>query len=189
GSGEHRVIDQFEVKVTDDGVGGEHKATGEGLLSIYAVDGDLVERGDGDDLIFDFGPDNDLSHIIQAGAGNDTINLGNTSNQNILVWEEGDANSSAGSPAVDTIIDFTAGKEGDALDLRGLLDDLAGDSGKSAVDLVSFALDGEGNTVINIAGAANPAQPVQQIVLQDVELNYTNGSYEELNQQILLITS
>ncbi|MDR2160588.1 MAG: type I secretion C-terminal target domain-containing protein, partial [Desulfovibrio sp.] len=73
------------------------------------------------------------------------------------------------------------------LDLRGLLDDLAGDSGKSAADLVSFAQEGN-NAVINIAGADNQA-PVQQIVLQDVQLTCTSGSYEELNQQILLITS
>ncbi|MDR2123567.1 MAG: VCBS domain-containing protein, partial [Desulfovibrio sp.] len=185
--GEHRVIDQFKVAVTDNGVDGEYKATGEGELSIYAVDGNYEKGTAGVDTIsFDLISQN-LSHIIQAGGGNDIINLENTSNQNILVWNAGDA-AGGGSPVVDTVNGFAKGLEGDALDLRGILDDLAGDSGKTAADLVSFAVE-NGKTTINIGGADNPAQPVQQIVLDSVELNYSNGSYEELAQQILLITS
>jgi VCBS repeat-containing protein len=187
----HRVVDEFQVKVTDpgsDGQGAHALESGEESLFIYGVDGGFLQGADAMDTITL--PDAGKAYIIHGGAGDDTIDLTGSTGQNVLVWKSGDEGSEA-SPAMDTILNFNAGPAGDALYLRGLLDGLkAADVGGSAKDLISFEV-ADGNTTINIGAVDDPGgQVVQQIVLSNVELDTSNGAgYDQLAHQILLITS
>jgi hypothetical protein len=188
----HRVVDEFQVKVTDpgsDGQGANALESEEESLFVYGVDGGFLQDVDADMSNTITLPDDGKAYIIHGGAGDDTINLEGSAGQNILVWKSGDEGSE--TPAMDTILNFSKGLEGDALDLRGLLDGLkAADVGGSAKDLISFEV-ADGNTTINIGAVDDPGgQVVQQIVLSNVELSTSEGAgYEQLAQQILLITS
>ncbi|CAK7055093.1 MAG: hypothetical protein DELT_01182 [Desulfovibrio sp.] len=187
--GDSRVIDEFTVKVTDSGHLGGDNATGETTMLIYGVNGTTVTGNDADeDLNSLYGGLNDgLSHIIRGGAGDDTVNLSGTAHENILVWKSGDEGT-ASDAAVDTITGFTDGLTGDALDLRNLLDGLLQESTKSVEDIISFEVVGS-NTTINISDTSGNV--VQSIVL-DKALTVADpggvGTYEELAQQIMLIT-
>ncbi|CAK7055029.1 MAG: hypothetical protein DELT_01179 [Desulfovibrio sp.] len=197
--GGSRVIDEFGITVTDpgDSDGNNTETSLPGTLTVYGVNGEYKAGTTGNDgwTITD-----GKSHIIHGGQGNDTINLAGSAHENVLVWRDGDASES--SPAIDTIIGFakdtnladnTDGRanEGDILDLRGLLTEIMNeDSSNTLNDLISFEVS-DGNTTINIGSASDPSTPVQQIVLQGTALtanDTSNGTYEELASQIMLIT-
>ena len=177
---DHRVIDSFGVSVTDAGHLGADNATGESRLVVYGVDGETKIGADGADTLSGVAG---KANIFIGGKGNDIIDLSGTAHENILVWRAGDQGS-AGSPASDRILNFD--KDGDALDLREMLENLGGERGKTASDLVSFRVEGA-DTIISIADA--DGHVVQEIILANVALTAGDGSYEALLGQALLVSN
>ena len=193
--GYDRILDVFDVQVTDAGHLGGDNATGHNDLVIYGVNGSDVRGTVGNDQIGGSGGINleaGKSHIIRGGAGDDLIDLSGTSGENILVWKSGDE-ARDGSTAIDTILGFNLENDlfdGDALDLRNMLESILGTTGKTAKDVISYEVN-NGDTTINIVSAEDSSQIVQQIVLENVALTASdtaNGTYAELANQILLLT-
>ena len=107
---------------------------------------------------------------IIGGGGNDTMTGGD--NSDFFVWRAEDVGID-GSPAIDTITDFSTLRNGDVLDLRDLLPDDASDH---LSDYLSFSV-ADGDTTIDISTEAG-GPVVQQIVLQDVDLSATYGTID-----------
>jgi Ca2+-binding RTX toxin-like protein len=168
------------------------------------VGSDTVDGGDGDDMLYGgggrdvllggggadqleggFGRDRleggDGNDRLVAGAGNDI--LFGDDGIDTFVFDSGDEGS-VGSPAVDTIADFTPGVGGDVLDLSDMLQD----EELGLIDLVDyfdFSYDNAtGATTINIDvdGNSGVFETSQQIVLSDIDLT-ANGALS--NQDIL----
>ena len=125
---------------------------------IYGLDGndtiiagsgnDLIRGGAGDDII-DAGAGND---IIIGGIGDDVLTGG--SGNDVFRWEKGHAGT-VGTPAVDTITDFSIAAlaaGGDVLDLGDLLQGEArvGDLSVNLTEFMSFSYDGD-NTTLSIS--------------------------------------
>lgn len=172
-----RVVDHFTVEVTDQG--GATSAAQH--LTIYGVDGNTYIGTDAADTLT---AEANASHIFVGGKGNDSIDLTNSDNTNILVWNSGDQGDAA-QPATDYVKGFQAGANGDMLDLRGLLADLKG--GETLDSLLSFKVENN-NTIIQVHDGTDNGAVVQQIVLEGVTLN-GSGTLDELSQQVYMLTS
>ncbi|HEY0907188.1 MAG TPA: type I secretion C-terminal target domain-containing protein, partial [Methylophilus sp.] len=131
---------------------------------------DILRGGTGNDSL-NGGAGND---IVIGGAGNDTLTGG--ADGDVFRWEKGDAGT-AGSPAVDTVTDFSLSQ--DVLDLRSLLQ---GESLANLPNYVRVTVDANGNTVLHIsttggfAGGFNASAEDQTIVLQGVNLQTAYGT-------------
>ncbi len=125
---------------------------------------------------------------LQGGAGNDLLIGGSGDDSlvggagiDIFALEAGDEGS-FGTPAVDTISDFTVGAGGDVLDLSDMLqnEDLSSLDG-----YLNFSFDGgTGDTTISIDtdGSSGSFETSQEIVLSGVDLT-AGGTLTD--QQIL----
>jgi VCBS repeat-containing protein len=186
--------------------GGTGSDTLDGGAGNDLVDGssgdDIVLGGEGDDLVFGGSGDDRLEggagdDVLSGGSGNDVLfgdegedrlvggsgddSLVGGGGIDIFALEAGDEGS-IGTPAVDTIADFTVGVGGDVLDLSDMLqnEDLASLDG-----FLNFDYDGaSGNTTISIDtdGSSGTFEASQQIVLTGVDLT-ANGTLSD--QQIL----
>ncbi|MGQ3170228.1 MAG: retention module-containing protein [Methylophilus sp.] len=131
---------------------------------------DILRGGDGNDKL-EGGSGND---ILVGGSGNDTLT--GDQGRDIFRWEKGDAGT-AGSPAVDTITDFTLAD--DVIDLRTLLQ---GENLANLSNFVRVTVDASGNTILHISstggfsGGFNANAEDQTIVLQGINLQTTYGT-------------
>jgi Ca2+-binding RTX toxin-like protein len=158
---------------------------GDGNDQVYGGSGDdRLEGGAGDDLLTG-GAGNDVlfgdagEDRLIGGSGNDSLIGGD--GIDIFALESGDEGT-IGTPAVDTIADFTLGVGGDVLDLSDMLqgEDLASLDG-----FLNFSYDGlSGDTTISIDvdGSSGTFESAQEIVLSGVDLS-ANGTLND--QQIL----
>ena len=158
---------------------------GDGDDELYGGNqGDVLLGGDGADVLDGVsGADR-----LEGGAGDDRL-IGGTGNDilfgddgiDTFALESGDEGS-FGSPAVDTIADFTVGVGGDVLDLSDML------QGEDLVSLdgyLNFTYDpGSGDTTISIDvdGSAGTFESAQEVVLSGVDLT-AGGALTD--QQIL----
>ncbi len=134
---------------------------------------DVLIGNDGNDSL-DGGAGNDL---LIGGAGNDSLIGGD--GIDIFALEAGDEGS-VSAPAVDTIVDFTAGQGGDVLDLSDLLQ---GESDATLDQYLSFSYDSaSGNTTVSIDVQGTGSGVSQMIVLEGVDLT-AGGTLSD--QQIL----
>ena len=176
--------------------GGAGSDTLDGGAGDDVVDGssgdDIVLGGDGNDLVFGGSGDDRLeggagddvlsggsgNDVIFGDAGDDRINGGSGNDSlvggdgiDIFALDSGDEGT-VGTPAVDTIADFTLGVGGDVLDLSDMLQ---GEELAPLDGFLNFSYDGvSGDTTISIDvdGSSGTAQ---QIVLSGVDLT-ANGS-------------
>ncbi|MGV2864458.1 VCBS domain-containing protein, partial [Achromobacter sp. AGC39] len=184
-----------QFNIADDPRGGNdtvHGGTGDDI--IYGQGGDDSLYGDdGNDILYG-GAGNDLLHggagndTLDGGAGNDTL-IGGTGNDTLygglgsdtFKWELNDQGS-VGTPAVDTIKDFSAdtlANGGDVLDLKDLL---IGEKDGTLTQFLNIHKEGN-NTVIDINTKGQIAQGAdQKIVLENVDLT-GNGTMS--NQAII----
>ncbi|MDH3631818.1 MAG: tandem-95 repeat protein, partial [Gammaproteobacteria bacterium] len=136
---------------------------------------DVLTGGSGDDVIFgDAGDDR-----INGGSGNDSLVGGD--GIDIFALESGDEGT-VGTPAIDTIADFTVGVGGDVLDLSDMLQ---GEDLGSLDGFLYFSYNGvTGDTTISIDvdGDTGTFETSQEIVLSGVDLT-ANGTLTD--QQIL----
>ena len=158
-----------------------HGGSGDDTLSAGSGS-DIIYGGTGNDTI-NAGNGNDRIH---GGAGSDTLQGGNAGENfaDVFVWSLGDQDA-AGTPAVDTILNFAtnaaanSGTGGDVLDLRDLLQGEsvgASNSAGNLTDYLHFEVTG-GSTIVHIShtggyagGGFDSAQTSQQIVLSGVDL-------------------
>lgn len=180
GSGNNTINASSGNNIVDGGDGDDNLSAGAGADMLYGGDGDdVIDAGSGPD-------------VISGGPGNDTL-TGGAAGENfvdVFVWSLGDQGA-AGTPAVDTILNFataaagssTAG--GDVLNLRDLLQGESAGPANGAGNLANylhFDISG-GNTVIHIShtggfgadshtvGASyTSAAETQRIVLSGVNL-------------------
>ncbi len=116
---------------------------------------DMLDGGSGDDRLIGAGGNDSLT----GGAGAD-----------VFSWQLND-NGTAGSPATDTVTDFTMA-DGDVLDLKDLL---VGETGSNLTDYLHFTLDGT-STVVSISstgafdGSNYATTSDQSIALSNVDL-------------------
>ncbi len=150
-------------------------------------DTEILVEGIGDDILFDiadddtFVGDQDLDDS-RSDAGDDSlIDSGDSppggTGIDIFVLEAGDGGG-GGTPAVDTIADFTVGVGGDVLDLSGMLQskDLA-----TLNNYMKFSYDGvSGDTtiIVDTAGDTENFENTRQIVLAGVDLT-ANGTLND----------
>ncbi|UCH40470.1 MAG: type I secretion C-terminal target domain-containing protein, partial [Gammaproteobacteria bacterium] len=167
------VLDTSSAEIV--GVSGNTLTGGdESEIRVAGNGDDIPIAGDGDDaLIGGQGADD-----LQGGASDDLLGGAGI---DIYALEAGDEGT-LGTPAVDTINDFTVGVGGDVLDLSDMLqnEDLA-----SLDDFLNFSYDsGSGNTTISIDtdGNSGAFETQQQILLTGVDLT-ANGTLSD--QQIL----
>ncbi|SDK36056.1 T1SS-143 domain-containing protein [Methylophilus rhizosphaerae] len=163
-----------------EGDGGNNTLTGTtGDDQLYGHGGnDTLNGGDGNDLLRG-GAGNDTlnggagNDILIGGTGNDTLTGG--AGNDVFRWEKGDQGT-AGTPAVDTVKDFTLGT--DVIDLRSLL------QGENLANLSSYVrvTVENGNTVLHISstggftGGYSAGAEDQTIVLEGVNLQTTYGT-------------
>ncbi|MBL4762416.1 MAG: calcium-binding protein [Gammaproteobacteria bacterium] len=152
------------------------------LLAAGAGDDVLIGSSDNESLIGGTGDDlligNAGNDILQGGDGNDRL-IGGAGDDSLIgglgidifALEAGDQGTST-TPAVDTIVDFTVGTNGDVLDLSDMLQS---EELGSLDDYLSFSYDsGTGDTTINVDPSGVSAGVTQQVVLTGVDL--TAGS-------------
>jgi VCBS repeat-containing protein len=153
---------------------------------------DVINGGGGDDVIYGQGGND----IIQGGTGNDRI-VGGEGNDtmdggtgsDVFVWELNDG-ATAGSPAVDTITDFSTAAPsagGDVLDLRDLLVD---EGGHDLTKYLHFQYQGA-DTLIHVSTTGgfttgyDSAVVEQTIVLKNVDLTVGFTDQASLIQNLL----
>ncbi|WP_094985636.1 retention module-containing protein [Cellvibrio mixtus] len=194
GAGDNIINGANGNNIINGGAGNDTITTGSGSDIIYGGSGnDIISSGSGNDRIY-------------GGAGNDIMKGGEAGENfvDVFVWNLGDQGV-AGTPAVDTIQNFSTaaagnnGIGGDVLDLRDLLQGEsvgASNSAGNLADYLHFEVSG-GNTVIHIShtggfGADSHAvgssftsgATTQQIVLEGVNLQSAyNGATTD--QQII----
>ncbi|MFO1221326.1 MAG: Calx-beta domain-containing protein, partial [Burkholderiaceae bacterium] len=141
---------------------------------------DYLHGGAGNDAL-NGGAGNDL---LIGGQGNDTMTGG--SGSDVFRWQLGDAGA-PGSPAADTVADFSNAAGGDMLDLRDLL---VGESNGNLSDYLHFTTAG-GNTTISISttgafssGFSSGAVD-QTITLTGVNLVGSFSSDQQIIQDLL----
>nr|WP_324259575.1 retention module-containing protein [Cellvibrio fontiphilus] len=180
GAGNNTINANNGNNIVRGGGGDDNLSAGSGTDIIYGGSGnDVINGGSGNDRLI-------------GGAGNDTMS-GGSSGENfvdVFAWSLGDQGT-AGSPAVDTIQNFSTsapgnnGTGGDVLDLRDLLQGEsvgASNSAGNLADYLHFEISGS-NTVIHIShtGGFNgdshsvgssftSSATTQQIVLEGVNL-------------------
>ncbi len=143
---------------------------------------DILRGGDGNDTL-DAGIGND---ILVGGSGNDSLTGG--AGRDIFRWEKGDEGT-AGSPAVDTVTDFTL--NADVIDLRSVLQ---GESLANLSNYVRVTVE-NGNTILHISstggfsGGFNAAAENQTIVLQGVNLQTAYGTTDSTQILTNLVNS
>jgi len=171
-------------------------------VSVSAVTGNTLTGSDNDEILIASNADDILignagddvlmgnqgADDLQGGAGDDLLIGGSGDDSlvggagiDIFALEAGDEGS-IGTPAVDTISDFTVGTGGDVLDLSDMLqsEDLA-----SLDSYLNFNYDsGTGDTTISIDtdGSSGSFETSQEIVLSGVDLT-AGGTLSD--QQIL----
>jgi Ca2+-binding RTX toxin-like protein len=176
--------------------GGAGSDTLDGGAGDDVVDGssgdDVVLGGEGDDLVFGGSGDDRLeggagddvlsggsgNDVIFGDAGDDRINGGSGNDSlvggdgiDIFALNSGDEGT-VGTPAVDTIADFTLGVGGDVLDLSDMLQ---GEEAAPLDGFLNFSYNGvSGDTTISI-DADGSSGTAQQIVLSGVDLT-ANGT-------------
>ncbi|UUA74144.1 retention module-containing protein [Cellvibrio sp. QJXJ] len=174
GAGNNTINAGNGSNVVRGGAGDDNLSAGTGTDIIYGGSGnDVINSGNGNDRLI-------------GGAGNDTMSGGNSGENfvDIFAWSLGDQGT-AGSPAVDTIQNFSTsaagsnGTGGDVLDLRDLLQGEsvgASNSAGNLTDYLHFEVTG-GSTIVHIShtggyagGGFDSAQTSQQIVLSGVDL-------------------
>ncbi|HEY0907230.1 MAG TPA: type I secretion C-terminal target domain-containing protein, partial [Methylophilus sp.] len=144
---------------------------------------DILRGGDGNDTL-NGGAGTD---ILIGGAGNDTLTGG--ADGDVFRWEKGDQGT-AGSPAVDTVTDFSL--SADVIDLRSLLQ---GESLANLSNYVRVTVDGSGNTILHISstggfsGGYNAGAEDQTIVLQGVNLQTAYGTTDSAQILTNLVSS
>ena len=185
GSGSDTLDGNAGDDLVDGGSGDDVVLGGAGADLVFGGAGDdRLEGGDGDDLLSGgagndviFGDDGD--DRINGGSGDDSLIGG--AGIDIFALEAGHEGSS-GSPAVDTIADFTVGVGGDVLDLSDMLQS---ENLVSLDSYLNFSYDGiSGDTTISIDidGSSGAFETTQQIVLSGIDLT-ANGTLTD--QQIL----
>ncbi|WP_369814186.1 beta strand repeat-containing protein, partial [Methylophilus sp. Leaf414] len=143
---------------------------------------DILRGGSGNDTL-DGGIGND---ILVGGSGNDSLTGG--AGRDIFRWEKGDEGT-AGSPAVDTVTDFTL--NADVIDLRSVLQ---GESLANLSNYVRVTVE-NGNTVLHISstggfsGGFNAGAENQTIVLQGVNLQTAYGTTDSAQILTNLVNS
>jgi len=162
-------------------------ATGKVTVEVANVKGtagnDVLNGTTGNDTIAGLGGNDTMNggngnDILDGGAGNDNLTGG--AGADTFVWHLGDKGT-AGSPAIDTITDFTTGASGDKLDLRDLLQN---ENSTNLTNYLHFTSDGT-NTTISISssgaftGSNYSAATDQTIVLNNV--NLTGGDTAIIN--------
>ncbi|MEX0614518.1 MAG: calcium-binding protein, partial [Methylophaga sp.] len=127
---------------------------------IYGLDGDdTITAGSGNDLIRGGAGDDTIdgnagNDIVIGGIGDDSLTGG--SGNDLFRWEKGHAGT-VGTPAVDTVTDFSIAAlavGGDVLDLSDLLQGEArvGDLSVNLTEFMSFSYDEmSGNTTLSIS--------------------------------------
>jgi Ca2+-binding RTX toxin-like protein len=185
GSGRDTLDGGSGDDIVDGGSGDDVVLGGGGDDLVFGGSGDdRLEGGDGDDVLRG-GADAD---ILQGGDGDDLL-IGGSGNDallggagiDIFALEAGDEGS-VGTPAVDTIADFTVGAGGDVLDLSDMLQN---ENLASLDSYFNFSYNsGTGATTIDIDidGSANGSSIHQQIVLDGIDLT-AGGTLS--NQDIL----
>jgi Ca2+-binding RTX toxin-like protein len=170
----HAVVDGGSG---DDSLNVYDYSGGTGSIAVAGGDGDdtvsvggytahaSVDGGAGDDILF-LNTYNGIYTVI-GGAGNDHILNNDPGAHTTYSWQSGDASSA--QPAVDTISGYNVNN--DTIDLRGLLDDLAGggSSHDERLALISFEAiqaDSSRDMVISVHNAPQ-GEVVQQIVLEN----------------------
>ena len=186
-SGDQTFTATFDVQVSGtyaDGVESTSIAGSDLADSISGNAGDDILYGaEGDDLLSG-GAGSDRLHggdgadTLIGGSGNDSLIGGG--GIDIFALEAGDQGI-VGTPAVDTIADFTTGSGGDVLDLSDLLQ---GENLATLDDYFNFSYDsGTGDTTISIdVDGGGTFETSQQIVLTGVDLT-SGGTLSD--QQIL----
>jgi T1SS-143 domain-containing protein len=143
---------------------------------------DILRGGSGNDTL-DGGIGND---ILVGGSGNDSLTGG--AGRDIFRWEKGDAGT-AGTPAVDTVTDFTL--NADVIDLRSVLQ---GESLANLSNYVRVTVE-NGNTVLHISSTGgfssgfSTAAENQTIVLQGVNLQTAYGTTDSAQILTNLVNS
>ena len=156
---------------TIDGAGADDFIRGgEGNDSILGGTGDdVLQGGSGDDVLTGGSGDD----VIFGGAGDDRINGGSGNDSlvggdgiDIFALESGDEGT-VGTPAVDTIADFTVGVGGDVLDLSDMLQ---GEESAPLDGFLNFSYDAvSGDTTISV-DVDGSSGTEQQIVLSGIDL-------------------
>jgi hypothetical protein len=134
----------------------------------------IIVEGYGNSAVVDGGSGNDVLYLntysgtntVVGGAGDDIIHNNDYQGQAVYSWHAGDA--SAGHSAVDIINGYRL--DHDAVDLSGLLDDLAGkeasdDLRKEFIEIGASPVNGK-DLVINVHSAPG-GDVVQKIVVTD----------------------
>ncbi len=135
---------------------------------------DTITGGAGDDVLLG----GEGADLLIGGEGDDYLIGG--AGVDIFALENNDQGID-GSPAVDTIADFSTGSGGDVLDLSDMLQ---GEESESLDGFLNFSYDsGTGDTTISVDASGGVGNGVtQQIVLTGVDLT-ANGTLTD--QQIL----
>ncbi|MGS1006143.1 retention module-containing protein [Achromobacter anxifer] len=140
---------------------------------------DILSGGTGNDTLFgDAGND-----VLLGGKGNDILYGG--SGSDTFKWTFNDQGA-AGTPAVDTIKDFSILKPadgGDILDLQGLL---VGENDGSLAKYLNFHKEGNDTVIdVNTQGRLGTQGADQKIVLENVDL--THDAYGQfMNNQAII---
>ena len=159
------VTDEFNYTISDD-----HGGTSTAIATVTVVGRDLTGTSGSNVLV-----GGAYSEQIVGGGGNDTMTGG--VGADTFKWSLNDQGSK-GSPAVDTITDFTTGASGDILDLRDLLQS---ENSSNLTNFLHFASDGTNTTVsISSTGSFNgsnySAMTDQTIVLNGVDLTGSDAA-------------
>ncbi|MDZ7920881.1 type I secretion C-terminal target domain-containing protein, partial [Rhodoferax sp.] len=159
--------------------------------------GDTLTGGTGNDvLVGGAGADTLVggsgADIIWGGTGNDTLTGGNTGSttdliSDVFVWRLGDQGN-AGTPATDTITNFSTASQTSGGDVLNLQDLLQNENSGNLQDYLHFEVSG-GNTIVHIShtggfaadahtvgGTYTTSAETQQIVLTGVNLSSLYGS-------------
>ncbi|MDQ1763879.1 lysis protein [Achromobacter xylosoxidans] len=140
---------------------------------------DVLSGGTGSDTLFgDAGND-----VLIGGKGNDILYGG--SDSDTFKWVLDDQ-STAGTPAVDTIKDFSTLKPadgGDILDLQGLL---VGEDDGSLAKYLNFHMEGNDTVIdVNTQGKLGTQGADQKIVLENVDITHDTYGQSMSNQAII----
>ncbi len=159
------VTDEFNYTISDG-----HGGTSTAIATVTVVGRDLTGTSGSNVLEGEA-----YSEQIVGGGGNDTMTGG--VGADTFKWSLNDQGSK-GSPAVDTITDFTTGASGDILDLRDLLQS---ENSSNLTNFLHFASDGTNTTVsISSTGSFNgsnySAMTDQTIVLNGVDLTGSDAA-------------
>ncbi|WP_176090516.1 VCBS domain-containing protein, partial [Achromobacter anxifer] len=162
------------------GQGGNDTLYGDdGNDTLYGGAGnDTLYGGNGNDTLYG-GDGND---VLIGGKGNDTLVGG--AGSDTFKWELNDQGA-IGTPAVDTIKDFSILKPVDGGDILDLKELLVGEKDSTLTQYLNFRKEGN-DTVIDVNTKGQIGQGAdQQIVLQNVDLTHDANGQTLSNQAII----